>query len=310
MVRWGGLLFLGLCACHSPAVIDGGNAERGGELTDSNFGAQGISADAIIDGGAGGSGPSGESRFLGGEHAQEVCKSERPLQVLFIGNSYTHYNDMPSLLEGLAASAGCRVEAEMVAPGGSRLNLHARSGETLAAIGERAWDAVILQNYSQLPSQPPEVVRQKTFDSVGTLVSAIRQNHPATSIYYYVTWGRRDGDSKFCATNPMVCTFEGHTAALERGYQMYAETFGGRLVDVGGAWARASGARKAPFSRAKLYDPDGSHPSLHGSYLAASVFFATLFSVSPQGLAYPEGLSDKEARFIQQIAGTIPVSGA
>jgi hypothetical protein len=94
------------------------------------------------------------------------------------------------------------------------------------------------------------------------LVSAIRQNHPQTALYFYATWGRRDGDKQYCERFPMVCTYEGHTAALERGYQMYAEAFDGRLVDVGGAWARASAARKAPFSHAKLYDPDGSHPSL------------------------------------------------
>jgi hypothetical protein len=259
---------------------------------------------------AGGAGASEPSKFVGGERAPVLCKSDEPLSVLFIGNSYTHYFDMPGLLEGMAASAGCRVEAEMVAPGGSRLDQHVRSGETLSAIGSRAWDVVVLQNFSQLPSQRPEVVREKTFPSVLGLVTAIENNHPSTKIVYYVTWGRRDGDKTYCADYPMVCSFEGHTAALRQGYTMYAEEFGGQLADVGGAFARIGADRSRALPRRKLYDPDGSHPSMQGSYLAASVFFATLFNASPQGLAYPEGLKERHARYIQRIAGQLPISGA
>jgi hypothetical protein len=108
----------------------------------------------------------------------------------------------------------------------------------------------------------------------------------------------------------MVCSFEGHTAALRQGYTMYAEEFGGQLADVGGAFARIDADRSRAFPRRKLYDPDGSHPSRHGSYLAASVFFATLFNASPQGLAYPKGLKERHARYIQRIAGQLPISGA
>ena len=217
---------------------------------------------------------------------------------------------MPQLLAGMAESAGCKVNAEYVAPGGSQLREHAESGASLSAIGARDWDAVVLQNYSQLPSQPLDVVEKKTLPHVKTLVDAIRDNHPSTEIFYYVTWGRRDGDTKYCGDNPIVCNFQGHTAAVHRGYSFYAETLGGKLANVGGAWAEVAKDREKPFKFRELYDPDGSHPSLKGSYLAASVFFAAFFHASPEGLSYPQGLSQTSARYIQRVAGAMPLNGA
>lgn len=281
------------------------------EVAEVSAGVEGAHSSSGVESyGSGGASSTQPSRFVGGHAAPVLCKTDEPLAVLFIGNSYTHYFDMPSLLEGMAESAGCRVEAEMVAPGGSRLDQHVRSGQTLSTIGSRAWDIVVLQNFSQLPSQRPEIVRKKTFPSVRGLVQAIRKNNASTKIVYYVTWGRRDGDKTYCDDYPMVCSFEGHSAALRQGYSMYSQEFGGRLADVGGAFSRINSDRNAVFPRRKLYDSDGSHPSLRGSYLAASVFFATFFNASPQGLAYPEGLSERDARYIQRIAGQLPISGA
>jgi hypothetical protein len=91
---------------------------------------------------------------------------------------------------------------------------------------------------------------------------------------------------------------------------MYADEFGGELSNVGGAWAQIHRDEDAPFAHRELYDPDGSHPSLKGSYLAAAVFFTTLFKTSPEGLSYPQGLSETSARYLQRVAGTLPVSGA
>ncbi len=48
---------------------------------------------------------------------------------------------------------------------------------------------------------------------------------------------------------------------------------------------------------------DQEHESLHGTYLAASVIYATIFGQSPKGLTYcPAGLSAEEAGFLQEVA--------
>lgn len=91
---------------------------------------------------------------------------------------------------------------------------------------------------------------------------------------------------------------------------MYQEELGGSLADVGGAFVQVRSDRRAPFTHRELYDGDGSHPSLKGSYLAASVFFTSIFQASPEGLAFPFELSQTSANYLQRVAGAAPVTGA
>jgi hypothetical protein len=53
-----------------------------------------------------------------------------------------------------------------------------------------------------------------------------------------------------------------------------------------------------------LYMADESHPSLHGSYLNACVFYASIFRRSPVGLTYYGGLPVADAQFLQQYAAS------
>lgn len=288
---------------QSEAVQYGATLDEGGHHGNGSFG--GMDSDGV-----GGAGSQGAPLMTGGETAPLLCDREQALDVLFIGNSYTHFYEMPEMLSAMAESAGCKLNVEYVAPGGGTLGEHAVSGVTLSTIGSRDWDAVVLQNYSQIPSQPLTRLKEKSLADVQSLAAAIVENNPSTALYYYVTWGRRDGDRKYCAKNPEVCTFAGHTQAVYRGYAFYQAQTGGTLADVGGAWASIQHDKRSPFPFHELYNPDGTHPSLKGSYLAASVFFTTLFRASPEGLSYPQGLSRSSAEYIQKVAGRLPISGA
>ena len=46
------------------------------------------------------------------------------MKILFVGNSYTYYNDMPKLLEGLANANGHPAEVFAVTKGGRKLHQH------------------------------------------------------------------------------------------------------------------------------------------------------------------------------------------
>jgi hypothetical protein len=68
---------------------------------------------------------------------------------------------------------------------------------------------------------------------------------------------------------------------------------------VGVAWETFLARCKSPV----LHDKDKSHPTLAGSYLAACVFYAVLFTGSPLGLgAGVDGLSDQDAPLLRQAA--------
>lgn len=85
--------------------------------------------------------------------------SNRPVRVLFIGNSYTFFNDLPHMFGNLSLHLRqpVEVDTEMVAPGGSSLfqhgNLSLPMGQaTAAALAEPGgWDFVMLQDQSETP---------------------------------------------------------------------------------------------------------------------------------------------------------------
>src|SRR5690242_17030088 len=72
-------------------------------------------------------------------------------RVLFLGNSYTYFNDLPAIFSELAkAGDQCTVETRMVAPGGKRLKDHWDSSASHEALNSQTWDFVVLQDQSTL----------------------------------------------------------------------------------------------------------------------------------------------------------------
>jgi hypothetical protein len=51
-----------------------------------------------------------------------------------------------------------------------------------------------------------------------------------------------------------------------------------------------------------LWQSDGSHPNEAGTYLAACVFYATLFQQSPEGLSFRGSLAQDTAQTLQSLA--------
>jgi hypothetical protein len=63
-------------------------------------------------------------------------------------------------------------------------------------------------------------------------------------------------------------------------YTLAASDVNGTLFPVGAAWLAVW--KRDPS--VALYSPDGLHPSIAGSYLAAAVMYAKLYAKSPVGL--------------------------
>src|SRR5262249_39693411 len=72
-------------------------------------------------------------------------------RVLFIGNSYTYFNNLPEVFARLAeAGHGGKIETTMVAPGGWRLKDHWEKGTGRGLLESGNWDFVVLQEQSTL----------------------------------------------------------------------------------------------------------------------------------------------------------------
>lgn len=221
------------------------------------------------------------------------------LKVLYLGNSYTFCNELPSLVGQLAASADPprAFQFRMVAAGGVTLEWHCQNEETRAALrdpaatGPRAsgtdgdrmlreggWDYVVLQEQSTRPVEDrAQMVRCGT--ELGREIGA----HGAQPVLY-LTWARQHRPEML--------------PELVAGYRELAGQTGARVAPVGLAWRRVLEADP----NCALYEEDQSHPTVLGSYLAACVFYATFYDASPIGLTREVWVDGEEVCLSQERA--------
>ena len=213
-----------------------------------------------------------------------------PVRILFMGNSYTLQNDLPDMVAALFRSDGFQVEVGMSAQGSWTLADHAASDESLDMIASGNWDYVILQEQSLIPALFEER-NKEMYPAARVLDERIRASGAETILF--MTWGRKQG----LATHGFP-DYASMQTALSAGTTEIAEELGALVAPVGSAWGRAIGDRPG----IDLWDSDGSHPSVMGSYLAASVLYATIIQSSPKGVAYDAGLPAETERFLQRVA--------
>ena len=218
------------------------------------------------------------------------CTTDACTRVLFIGNSYTFVNDLPSTFAGLARAGGHAVETGMAAEGGFRLLDHELSSKTQKAIQSAQWNYVVLQEQSQIPSM--QFSRDETmYPSARSLVKTIEASGGRP--VFFMTWAHRDGWPENGLPN-----YEAMQFAINKSYLGIAYELNVPVAPVGSAWMTATRF----YPQVELWQADGSHPSEQGTYLAACVFYAAIFRESPQGLSYHANLPEETAEQIQKIA--------
>ncbi len=222
------------------------------------------------------------------------AQENQPKSVLFVGNSYTYFWNLPQQLALLAAAGGSELVTRQSTVGGINLGTHWRGErglESRALIESGRFDAVVIQDLSTRPVDDPDSTLY-----FGQLFGELITKNGARP-YVYLTWARE--------YNPLM------QEKLTQTYTQLAKTIGGTLVPVGPAWAMARSLRPD----LPLYDPDGSHPSALGTYLTACVFYGVLTGKSPVGLPnrllsqdkdgeklYLNITSPEDALFLQQVA--------
>jgi hypothetical protein len=218
---------------------------------------------------------------------------EPPISVLLVGNSYTFSNELPDMLEDLAAAEGRMLTAELVAEGGWSLGDHANSTRTMSLIESEGWDYVVLQEQSVIPSLA-DYRQRYMYPAARALDEAITATGAETLLF--MTWGRENG-----MLEEGFPSFAAMQDQLTIAYRELGEELEARVLPVGVAWQRAAG-KDADLD---LWQPDGSHPTVAGSYLAACVMYASIYQESPTGASYRAGLARSEGRILQEIAKTV-----
>lgn len=220
-------------------------------------------------------------------------------KVLFIGNSYTYVNDLPSLVDSIANHNGNDIIKDQSTPGGYTLQGHSTNATTLSKISADNWDYVVIQEQSQMPSFPYTQVIVDTYPYAKLLCDSIRSANECAISLFYGTWGRRDGDPQWDSIN----TFEKMNNRLYNAYEYMADANSGQLSPVGIGFRHVSDDVSSPISHTQLYAGDGSHPSIFGSYLGACIFHNMIFNSTSTGNTYiPNGINATQAQYLQGVA--------
>jgi hypothetical protein len=189
-------------------------------------------------------------------HAQQP--PPRELRVLFIGNSFTYFNDLPAMVEALAASQKKRLVHQSVVFPNFSLQDHWEKGDARRAIASGKWDFVVMQ---QGPSALEES-RGSLLDYTRRFSKLIRDAGATPALFMVWSSKARFGD------------FD----RVVESYTLAAREVQGTALPVSAAWQEAWKLD----ATLPLYGEDQFHPSPTGSYLAALVIYEMLFGHSPQ----------------------------
>ena len=226
--------------------------------------------------------------------------AQNTLSVLFIGNSYTSYNNLPQLVQSLSTSAGKTLNIDSSIPGGYLMSSHLNDATTFAKISQGNWDYVILQEQSQIPTI--DFYRDNDmYPAMTDLKALIEQYNPCAKIITYMTWGRRYGgqqcDPSGTYCSPVFANFNQMQNSLTSAYLEISEQLNVQCAPVGVVWQNILNN-----STHVLHSGDNSHPNMDGSYVAACTIFSSIWKQGASGLSYTAGLSSTLAQYYQLIS--------
>lgn len=219
------------------------------------------------------------------------------VDVFFVGNSYVYYNNLAAQVEAISSELdGPLLRTAHHLHGGFTLLRHLDDGHLPDVIGTPApdgqpWDVVVVQEHSRLGVPYADAVAGTLGSHAPFLEGADGVMELVRSVgarpVYYMTWAKE--------------AYPTQTEALERAYREAGGRHRADVAPVGLAWARVRDERPDIV----LFDPDGSHPSPAGTYLAACVLYGQLTGHSPEGA--PTELWGVEMRTPGVVVGDRPI---
>ena len=168
------------------------------------------------------------------------------IKVLFIGNSHTYYNDMPSIVKRRLDEEGYDCHVTMLAHPAWFLAQHVEDPEAKFNIRFGGYDYVVLQEHAH-PFGPEE----KFFEAVRTLTDWIKEAGATPVIY--LTWAQKNEPEA--------------QQRMTDAHKRIAEETGSLLAHVGDEWW----GYMRSWPELEMYADDGAHASPAGSDFAAKM---------------------------------------
>ena len=158
----------------------------------------------------------------------------QPMRVLFVGNSYTHYNNMPKLFEQMADSKGVKLEVLMDAKSSHTFQMHSKRPELYKNINSTKWDYVVLQGFSRELAQDRATIDSQSLPYIKQLLDSIYANNSCTNVLLFQTWGY-DGGFKDDSLG-IDWNYQQMSDRVHQGYLYLSEKLNLSVVPVGKVW--------------------------------------------------------------------------
>lgn len=231
--------------------------------------------------------------------AAEPVKTEPT--ILFLGNSMTYYNDLPTTFLDLSQSGGFAPDVYELTEGYYRLEYFADETDEMGAqvydaLKNYTWDYVILQEQSGISTMAAE---DSMFPAARTLDSMIRK--AGGESVFLMTWAYKEGYSFNLLGLELKNTKEEMQTKIAHNYMSISNELNAMLAPAGIAFMRCASS----YPEIELWDEDMNHPSPAGTYLAACVLYKVLYDQSPEGLGYSGDLDEQTAQKLQTVAAGI-----
>lgn len=222
--------------------------------------------------------------------------NNKQISILFIGNSFTYRNEMPTIFQEIARSKGKDVYVEHCTQGKATFLIQSNREEVHQSIASRKWDYIVIQGSSRDLLKNSSALANKSIPALKKILRTIDKTNPNAKKLFFMTWAYHKGykPHKEADTYPKM------TQKVKRGYLMLKNMFDIDIIPVGIAWYNLRQNNK----KIKLYVKDGAHPSLKGSYLAACCFYSGIFGDDATGSKYFSKLGPKTCRTLQRIASS------
>lgn len=183
--------------------------------------------------------------------ASQAYAQQDTLKILFVGNSFTYFYNLPQMVAAMGTAEGVHILARQSTVGGSNLEQHwkgEKGTQTMEKLAMDDWDFVVMNNHSLSSIRNPESFMEygKKFAEKIKEMGA----HPV----FMMTWAYK--------SNPMM------QEEISRMYKNLAEESGTWYVPCGPMYAMARQLRPD----LDLFFDD-KHPSANGTYLLALAFY-------------------------------------
>lgn len=177
---------------------------------------------------------------------------QKKVNILFVGNSLTYYNNLPELVNLIAKCDSVEMTYQMLALPNYALEDHWNEGRVITEIKTDKYDFVVVQ---QGPSSQQEGRTMLLNDGL-KLAKLCAENK--TRLAFYTVW-------------PSKARLMDFPDVMET-YRLAADSTKGILCPAGKAWLKVW----ENYPEFKLYGEDDFHPNYKGSLLAALVIYGSV----------------------------------